>query len=449
MMKILSSHITYPLIEGAVHHSTFKRLKILEKTQWFPKEELKIFQEERLQSLIAWAYNEVPFWSRIFLEHSLRPANIKMITDLPKLPVLTRVDVKDNVSGLIAANYKGNVRASYTGGTTGEPVRLFRPKDDGWTWGAFYRGLGWYGFKPGDKKAIIWGGMPNDSLAHRSLLKIVSFLERGVSLSAFDLSDEKMSKFASMLKSFKPDIMIGYPSAVYIFAEYLRKHKILNIRPKVVVTSAEKLLEHQRHSIKEIFSCDVFEFYGCGEVLSLAYECPTHRGYHVSAEKVILEIVRDDGSPCNPGEKGRIVVTDLCNYAMPFIRYENGDVGALSTQDCSCGRSLPLLKVLEGRITDIITTKHGYISTPVLTLVFEKLPIRQYQVIQESEEKILIKVVRSVGYSEQDTQYILKTMRGHTGADMETKIEFVDDIPASESTGKRRVVISKFPQRFA
>lgn len=447
-MKTMSKHIFYPIIERVANGSTFSCFKLLQRTQWLPPEELRRLQEQQLRALVTYAYENVPYYRRLFEDRGIDLDGIKSIQDLGKLPVLTRQIIRDNSSSLVAQNYKGRVKSHSTGGTTGEPLKLYKPKDEGWSWGAYYRGLSWYGFEPGDKQARIWGGLSHGSLAHRMMSKAASFLERETSLSAFDLSERKMSQFANKLKGFQPTIIIGYSSGLYIFAEYLRHRGIQDIKPKAVITSAEKLFEHQRQSIRETFGCDVFEWYGCGEVLSIAYECPEHQGLHISTEKVILEVIREDGSACKSGERGRIVVTDLWNYAMPFIRYENGDVGTLSDEDCSCGRSLPLLKCVEGRITDIISMKDRYISAPVLTTIFKNLPVRQYQVIQEAEEKILIKVVKAGEYSDQDTKYILKTMRQHTGVAVEIEIKFVDDIPPSASSGKRRVVISHVPPKL-
>lgn len=451
MMKRLSKHIMYPLIERAAHGSTFKCLKILEQTQWLSAEKLKSLQEEQLRQLIAYAYQNVPYYRKVFEERYLFPTEIKTIEDLHKLPILTRREVQDNLDTMTAQNYSGRMRKTATGGTTGEPIRFYRPREEGWTWGAFYRGLRWYRFEPGDKVAQIWGGVPHGSLLYKANNKITSFLERRVSLSAFDQSEEKMSQFAAKLKAFQPEVIIAYSSAVHIFADYLRHRGIQDIRPKVVVTSAEKLLRHQRQSIKEAFGCDVFEYYGCGEVLSIAYECPEHQGYHISAEKVIVETVRDDGSPCKPGELGRIIVTDLYNYAMPFIRYAVGDEGILAGRSCPCGRGLPLLKSIEGRTTDYIVLGNGErvsgLSLTDLCASIEREQegkIREYQIIQEITNEISVKVVKGPNYISDDTLRIMKMVRKRVGEDFEVKVEFVDTIPMTR-TGKKLLVISKVP----
>ena len=132
---------------------------------------------------------------------------------------------------------------------------------------------------------------------------------------------------------------------------------------------------------------------------------------------------------------------------MPFIRYENGDLGTLSDETCACGRGLPLMESVEGRITDVIVTKDGFVSSPILTTIFKNLPIKQYQVIQENEVDILIKIIRGDKYSQKDTDHIIRTMRQYLGGYMKIELEFTDNIPTTKA-GKRRVVISKVPVRF-
>lgn len=447
-MRLLSKYIFMPLSERKIHGSTFRCLMELERTQWMPKDELKQMQEGRLQALIAHAYQNVPYYQRIFQERELTPGDIKTVDDLAKLPILTREDVKGNLKDLIDKNYdKGKTKRNSTGGTTGEPLRILKPKEQGWSWGAFYRGLSWHGCKPGDKRADILGASFDRSLVHKLVSRIGRYMQRIIFLSAFDLSGKEMECFVSKLRKFQPKIIIAYSSAVYILAKYINQLGVQDIKPKAVFTSAEKLYDHQRQTIKEAFGCDVFEYYGGGEVYSIAYECPEHQGYHISAENVILETIKDDGQPSHFGEMGRIIVTDLHNYVMPFIRYENGDVGILSDKTCACGRGLPLIESIEGRITDIIVCKDGFISSPILTTIFKNLPVRQYQIIQESMEEIIVKIIKGNEYSQKDTDYILGIMHKYTGDEMKIQVDFVDSIPLTKA-GKRRVVISKVPVRF-
>ena len=162
-----------------------------------------------------------------------------------------------------------------------------------------------------------------------------------------------------------------------------------------------------------------------------------------------MEFVDEDKRPVPAGCSGEILATDLYSYAMPFIRYAVGDMGALADEQCSCGRGLPLMKSLEGRTTDLIVFNNGVtLSGPALTLVFKDCHIRQYQVIQEAKDKLVIKVIKAEHYSDRDTEHFLGIIKAHAGEGVEIETQFVDEIPRSRS-GKRRFIISKITEEPA
>ncbi len=448
-MKALSKHIFTPLLERRVHGSTFKRLKELEHTQWWPREKLVALQNVRLVGLISAAYQNTAYYRKALAERGLVPQNISTMDDLAKLPVLTRAAVRDNFHALIAENLKpGRMKLGETGGTTGEPLRFMKPGDEGWGWGAYYRGLEWYGLSSGDKHSLIWGYSPAASRVASFLAGTGHFLRNCAFLNAFDLSEARMAAFASKLKKFQPKAIAGYSSAVYIFAEYVKQSQIQGIRPGLAITTAEKLYDYQRQAIKEAFECDVFQYYGSREVASLGYECPQHHGYHTSMENVVLETVDERGNRVKPGEVGRVLVTDLHNYAMPLIRYELGDLGILSDEACPCGRGLSVIASIEGRMTDVIVCSRGFISPVALTTyVFKDMPVRQFQVVQETLDDVRVKVVPGEGFGREETGRIKEALQARMGMGTHVGVELVDDIPPSPSSGKRRVVISKVPSQ--
>ena len=447
MMGYLSRYVFIPALERFNAQKTMDCLEELEQTQWWDRGKIKELQEKKLRMLIKHAYENVPYYHKMFKENRLNPLDIRTTEDLMKLPVTTRDDVRRNFDDLIAKNHNPKkMRLASTGGTTAEPLRFYVQKDRGWEWGAFWRAFHWYGVEMGDKWAMIWSHLFEQTMSMKLRDKISRVLRRYIFLSAFDLSEEKLNLFAHNIKKIKPKYLIAYPSAAYILSRYIKQQSIDNVKLEVVITTAEKLYDYQRETIKDVFGCKVFEYYGGGEVLSLAYECPEHHGLHITTENVVLEFLRN-GKPTAPREMGSITVTDLHNYAMPFIRYENGDLGTLSDETCACGRGLPLMESVEGRITDVIVTKDGFISSPILTTIFKNLPVNQYQVIQEKEGDILIKIIKGDEYSQNDTDYIVRTMRQYLREDMKIELEFTDNISTTKA-GKRRVVISKVPVRL-
>jgi len=423
-------------------------LQELNRSQWLPREELEGIQFKRLNMLLKHACENVPYYQRKFQEAGLKPDDIKSIDDLTKLPILTKDDIRANLEDLIATNFPMEAMAPYsTGGSTGEPLHFYvtkRCKD--WGSAAEYRALSWYGYEPGNKIAYLWGS-PLDLSAQQARSRALRNLVLGrVWLNAFDMSPEQMSRFARKLIKFKPRVLSAYTAAAYLFARYIKEQGIKAIRPKAVITQAEQLFDHQRELIREAFACDVFDVYGSRELSTLATECPEHTGYHIPVENVVLEFIRGH-KHVSPGETGKVIATDLHNYAMPFIRYQSEDLGVPSDKTCPCGRGLPLMESIEGRVLDNIVTHGKVVSAAAITTLFKDFPINQYQVIQESRGEILVKIVRRDEYSGADSERLLQKLHNHIGAELVINITIVDSI-LPEKSGKRRFIISKVPTRF-
>jgi phenylacetate-CoA ligase len=205
------------------------------------------------------------------------------------------------------------------------------------------------------------------------------------------------------------------------------------------------LFAPDRALVEKQLNCEVYDTYGCREVAMLAGECPEHAGYHISSETVLLEFVRD-GEGVSAGELGEILITDLQNYGMPLIRYSVGDAGEPSDELCSCGRGLPLMKSIEGRVTDFICTADGkYISGPALTLIFSDLNVVRYQVVQRKIDQFLVSVIVDHGYSEADDLKIVSRMKTLIAPNIEVDVQHVNSIPKSSRSGKHRAIISEVP----
>lgn len=418
----------------------------LKETCKLPLEEIKRIQSEGLCVLIKHAYENVPYYHKTFKEAGVKPNDIKNSEDLVKLPILTRSDVRENFNDLIATNFpKEKLVPNATGGSTGEPLQFYVTKEsEAWGAAAAHRAYEWYGYEVGDKIAYLWGSPVDSSAQERTRKKLSNFVFRRTYLNAFNMSEEEMERFAQKLIKFKPKAIIAYASAAYIFSRYVKNKGIEGIRPKVIISQAEKLFDYQREMIEEILECKVFDFYGSREIYTMASECIEHAGYHISAENIVLEFVRN-GKHVSLGEKGNILVTNLHNYAMPFIRYENGDIGVPTNETCSCGINLPLMKSIEGRITDALVIGGTIISSPSLTLVFKNHPIKQYQLVQETENKIVIKIVKAEGYSPKNTEELYITMRKIVGDNVGLDILFIDNIPPAKS-GKHKFIIQNLAQ---
>lgn len=449
MYSTIAKKILAPTLDLLRGTKTMKYLKKLEETQWWSRDKILELQNEKLKKLIKYAYDNVPCYYRIFRERKLEPNDIQTSKDLAKLPILTKQIIRENFGDLTARNSSTKEIIPYsTGGSTGEPLRFYRTKEDFHNWGsaAELRAYGWAGYEIGDRCALLWERYSYKSMIEKFTQTSRQFLQRTTLFDALDMSAEKVRFFLEKLENLQPKFIRGYPMAIYLLARFIEREGKHNIKPKAIIINGEQLYGYQGDLISKVFECESYSHYGSHEVHAIASECPEHSGYHISAENVIVEIVNDEGELVPVGEEGKILVTNLHNYTMPFIRYEIGDIGAISDKACPCGRGLPILTTLSGRTTDIIFTKSGK-RIPGISLpfrFFSSLGIEQFQIVQETYEKLIIKLVLEKECP-QDKNKIIKEIKcvyePILGEDMDIVIEFVNQIPPTRA-GKRKIVIS-------
>ena len=330
-----------------------------------------------------------------------------------------------------------------TGGSTGEPLKFYIDWES-WSmsWACIYHGWRFAGYEFGDRIATLGGSslFPDKNMTLQARIRYS--MERNLLLSSVHMSDDIMREYSELIAKHQPKFLRGYPSAIYNFASYLKETGQIPVNLKAVLTSAEVLYPHHRELIEEVFKCHVFDGYGCGDGGGSALECLEHNGHHIPVQRVAMEFVDDEGQPVPAGLPGKILLTDLFNYSMPFIRYEVGDAGIPSDQTCPCGRGLPLVKSLSGRTTDIIKFRDGtIISGPALTLILKEFPIQQYQIVQRDLDNLLIRIVKGRTYGEKDSNRLLSTMEHHVGRRGSVQLEFVEEIPPTRA-GKRLFIIS-------
>lgn len=448
MYTKIAENIFAPLLDYVRGTKSIKYLKILRRTQWAKQNAIVKLQEKKLRSLIRHAYENVPFYHRLFKKLGLYPDDIKTIKDLAKLPVITKKDIRINFDDLMARGCNERKILDFTSGSTGEPLKFYVTKTArSWETAAELRAYEWAGYNLGDKYALIWGAPFDVKKLTKLSDELINFFERRIVLNSYNMSEESMHIFASKLVKFKPKIIRGYSSALYLIANFIKRQGIEGIRPTAIITTAEKLFIYERKIIEKAFQCEVFDFYGSREVGAIASECSEHIGHHISAENVIIEFV-DDGH-VSPNEVGEILVTNLNNYAMPLIRYANGDMGIPLDEECPCGRGLPLIKSIEGRVSDILCIDNGkFISAPAFVYIFKDLPIKQYQLVQETKEKILVNIVKDENFSIEDEYQLIKKLREYLGKNVLIEIRFCDKILPTKS-GKRKIIMSFVPIKFS
>lgn len=419
-----------------------RRSRELEATQWLPRSELESIQLKKLQRLVIYAYEHVPFYRKLYQRENIYPQDIKSLKDFQALPFLTRDDVMDHGEDLISTGYRGPVYEGRTSGSTGTPMQFIMDKSAAWlaTYAFNARCRGWYGVRPGDKRAFVTATLedyPNWPLRER----LAANINRNRYLNVRTMTQSTMQIFAEMLVKWQPAVIRAYPSALAIFAYYLKERGITNIIPKLVETTAEKVTPSQRQLFEEIFQAPVADHYSSLEILSYAYQCP-NGGLHVN-EDCYLELV-GNGQVVNLGQMGEVVVTSLNQYAMPFIRYKNGDVGIYEPDGCSCGRGMPVLREVVGRNCDLLVHIDGHVVhwSPVTAIMMPWNKVRQYQIYQPDRENL---EVRLLCKEKVDTAYlenIRKELLPCFGDSMKISVKLVDHIDLTPG-GKHRYVISE------
>lgn len=418
-----------------------KYLKEFEESQFFTSDRLADVQRKRLNDILRHAYRFCPFYTDRLKEFDYNPSFDIHHEDLHKLPILDKSSIQQYRDRLITSNWPSkDLVANQTGGSTGQPLSFYLSRDRCYSRAAStIRHDRWAGWDIGDKVAYVWGAQqdvppagPLKSLRRR-------LMDRRHFLDAAHITEEKLKIFNHELKVLRPKIIVAYARSISMLARFIKEHSLDAYQPDAIITSAEVLESSDRQLLEEVFGCKVFNRYGSREVNVLASECDRHSGLHIMAECLLVEVVRPDGKPAVPGEKGAILVTDLLNFAMPLIRYRIGDVGSWAAGTCSCGRGLPRLESVSGRVTDFLVGCDGSIVSGVFlaTYILAKRPsLGQVQILQNQKNCIVYRICRGVAFDySQDTEYLRQMSRRYLGEAVSVDFDFVDQI-LPEPSGK-------------
>jgi phenylacetate-CoA ligase len=452
MYNWVAKNILARTLDFARGAKTVACLNGLEKSQWWPQERVIELQNERLRRLIRYSYYNIPYYRKEFDERALKPGDITCSADLKKIPVLNKTTIRRNFQLLQASgSQKIKFIPGSTSGSTGEPLAFYSTKDDRFNWGyaRAQRALGWSGYRMGDRIADFHAALPNQTTLDKLRNRVKRSFRKCLFIDPLIMSQESLPILAKKLEAFNPEFLFGYPSAIYVMARYIQSKGSSSLKIKAVLTCDEQLYDYQRELFKQVFNCDTYSFYSTWEVFDLAGECPQHIGHHISTENVIVEIIDEAGNPVPANVEGRILLTNLHNYAMPFIRYDIGDTGAISDICCPCGRdSLPLLVNLRGRADAVILTRSGkqIPGRSIPQRFLAKLGVDQYQIIQESYEDVVVKIVLDKDCPEQTKSQVIQQIKDCYeplfGKEIALDVHLVNQIPPAKS-GKRAVLISK------
>jgi phenylacetate-CoA ligase len=444
-------NVVQPLWESGIRRRpTLRYLEQLERSQWQPLEELRSSQASALRELVEHAFANVPYYRQALRDAGVEPRDIAGLDDLSKLPLLTRDDAARSFEVRKSTAPPFAEIAKMTSGSSGRPLSFGYDRDsEYWRQAVKLRGYAWAGYLPGHKSLHYWGtlGAFYDQAALRRLkVELDHRLRREHYLDCTDRSDAALEQVVNEIRARKPDVILCYAQAGAALARYVVDRGCRDWPTIPVICGAERAFPADREMLEKAFGHAVFETYGSREVMLIAAECPAHEGMHVSMENLIVELVVRDGERtrlAEPGEIGEVVVTDLHNYGMPFIRYQTGDLAVEKPAGrCACGRASTRLASVEGRTNDTLRDTAGRaVSGLMFNVIFSVLAdkVQEFQVVQRKDRSIDLLLVRGRAFDQGVLDVVRKSCeRFLPGVDV--RAELVEQIPLGKN-GKRRVVV--------
>jgi phenylacetate-CoA ligase len=407
---------------------------------WTP-EQFRAYQNSRLAEVFR-AASRSPYYRGVLaqagVDRDTHPREVLM-----RLPLLTKEQLRASPRELLTGAVPKGTVVFRSSGTTGTPTDIYYSREFHACETAVIeaRNLNWAGATYRDRRVMFgarkicrfnqqkppfWRYSPAENLAYASV---------------YHLGPRFLPAYLHFLRTFRPKVVMGYPSALYAVAQFALDHGEPLPAPLGVFTSAERLPDHMRAAIESAWQCRVFDRYGAVEGCVSASQCEYGR-YHVNPEIGIVEILDVMGRAVPPGVEGEVVCTGLQNTLQPLIRYRIGDTARWAIdQDCACRRRLPILEGIDGRVEDYCYTRDGRRVIRFDTVFKGVATIRQAQVVQETLDLFTVNVIPARGFDERDLQRIQQNMTLHVGH-VAVNVRCVDEIPKTDA-GKFRAVICR------
>jgi len=418
---------------------------------YWNRDRLIEYQNKRLRKIIKYAYENVPFYRQRFGQLGIRPDDIRTTKELSRLPVLRKGEIRENFDRMISREYDAkSLKMLSTSGSTGQPLFLcISDAEDELRKAKHLRANMSCGQKPRDRWVAVTSPR---HFQETGGLQIFGFYVP-IPVSVFDNAAEQYSTIGKL----RPDVLEAYSSSLLLLAREVEKRECGTIRPRFVISGAELIDDSARQYIEKVFDAPVYDQYACIEMERIAWQCRDRIGYHMDIDAMVIQFVDRNGEDVSAGENGEIVCTSLFNYAMPFIRYAVGDMGVPSDEDCSCGRTLPLMKVVEGRKDSFLLLPDGRVLSPrsfTIALSTFRLydSMEQFRVAQRKKDVIEVQIKKkdeSIEEQNLESELVvhLRKMLDIDAERLDFKVRFVSDIPLDKA-GKLMIVSSRLKQPF-
>lgn len=412
------------------------------KREYWLISQWKIWQSEQQRHILSACVQQVPFYREKWNSAEKQAA---MQGALSALPLLEKDPIRTNPKAFLRQDMRpARPQAFLTSGSTGTPISSYYTLSELRQSLALreVRSAGWAGVSFKMPRATFSGRMVEPDPASRGPYYRFNAAERQVYFSPFHLRLDTAQQYVDALNRHRIEWGTGYAVSYYLLARFMLEKGIAPPQHlKAIITTSEKLTAEMRVVIEQAYGCKVYEEYSTVENAIFASECE-HGRLHVSPDVSVVEILRPDGSACQPGEAGEVVVTSLAKTYQPLVRFRLGDVAMWDNAPCPCGRAMPVIKEVVGRIEDVVVGPDGRQMVRFHGVFVNQPHVREGQIIQEALDIIRVKVVPSDGFGKPDVDEIVHRIQQRLGDSVKVVVESVNEIPRTKA-GKFQAVISK------
>jgi phenylacetate-CoA ligase len=416
----------------------------IEREQWSDAEWDR-YRTARLAYVLNRAATQVPFyraqWAARRQQGDDRSPGV-----LEHWPILEKDTLRDHARSFVAEDFSPRwMFHEHTSGTTGKPLDLWCSRETLQAWYGLSeaRWRRWYGVSTSDRWAILGGQLVTPVSQRRPPFWVWNGAMKQLYMSCYHLSPEHVPAYLDALDKFEIRYVLGYTSALYTLALEAVRMGRTSSRLVVAIANAEPVYDFQRAVIARAFGCPVRQTYGMAEKTAAAGECEAGR-LHLWPEVGIVEVM-DGDRPLGLGTCGELVCTSLLDADMPLVRYRVGDRGAVDPDSsCACGRTLPILKSIEGRTDDVVITADGRRVGRLDPVFKAELHIREAQIIQDAIDHVHVLYVPDAGFSAESARELVVRLQDRLG-DLSITLEPVEAIPRG-ANGKFRAVMSRLPK---
>ncbi len=427
---------------GGVFASELKQYKEREK---YTAAEWEDYTTHQLRVMLLHAYNTVPYYREKWMAAGITEDQLKSFTlsDINLLPYLSKDDLRKHCKTTLLSEKKENGGSYFeSSGTTGTPTSILFSDPMHQRWSAAYeaRVRNWAGVDNNMSRGMIGGRRVLPDADARPPYYRYNYFEKQIYFSAYHISPATIQNYADTLNKYKPDYMVGYAMSNYFLARFIKEAGVQVPQMKAVITSSEKLTTEMRKEMEEVYRCKTYDGWSGVEACGLVSECE-HGGLHISPDVGLVEILNENGEPAKPGEYGEVICTGFLNYDQPLVRYRIGDYMRVSDKQCECGRHMPLVEEITGRIEDAIIGKDGREMVRFHGIFIGIPAIVKGQIVQETLEDIIINVEAERELTAEEREILTKRIYSQLG-EVNVQIFEMKEIPCGNN-GKFRAVISK------